>query len=324
MTPHASPPLACAAAAEPLTARGVAGIHAAIVTPLRADLSVDADVLAAQLRRLGEVPGMRGVMCNGHAGENALTSRADKARVVAICRDAMPQGGLVIAGVNAEASHAAARQAEDAAAAGADAVMVFAPNGFALGQDRQMALTHHRIIAEATDLPLLLFQGAAGAGAYAYTADVLRDLIALPQVIGIKEGSWDSAAYEATRRLIKAERPELAVMASGDEHLLTCFILGSEGSVVSLAALIPEPIIALDRAVRARDHDAARAAHEVIYPLARAIYGRKPGNLATARLKTCMMLAGLLPDDRVHPPFGPLDQSERDALCDAMRVAGVL
>ncbi len=308
----------------PLTAETVAGIHSAIVTPLRADLSVDEAALADQVARMMAVPGMRGVMCNGHAGENALTSRADKARIVAVCREAMAGRGVLIAGVNAEASHAAARQAEDAAGAGAEAIMVFGPNGFALGQDTRMALTHHRIIGAATGLPMLLFQGAVGAGAYAYTPDVLRALLDLPQVIAIKEGSWDSAAYEATRRLAKAQRPEVAVMASGDEHLWSCFIFGSEGSIVSLAALVPEPIVALDRAVRDSDTAAARAAHEVIYPLARAIYGRKPGNLATARLKTCMMLAGLLPDDRVYPPYGPLDEDERNTLSAAMRAAGVL
>jgi len=308
----------------PLDAETVAGIHAAIVTPLRADLSVDEDALAAQVARMVAVPGMRGILCNGHAGENTLTARADKARIVAVCRAAMGGQGVLIAGVNAEASHAAARQAEDAAAAGADAIMVFGPNGFALGQNATMALTHHTIIAEATDLPLMLFQGAVSSGAYAYMPDVLRGLLDIPRVIAIKEGSWDSAAYEATRRLAKAHRPEVAVMASGDEHLWSSFIFGSEGSVVSLAALVPEPIIALDRAVRANDIAAARAAHEVIYPLARAIYGRKPGNLATARLKTCMMLAGMLPDDRVYPPYGPLDQDERNTLLAALRVAGVL
>ena len=312
----------------PLTAETVAGIHAAIVTPFRADWTVDEAALSAQVARLVAVPGLRGVMCNGHAGENTLTSRADKARVVAACRAAIDGAGdgraVLIAGVNAEASHEAARQAEDAAKAGADAIMVFGPNGFALGQDARMALTHHRIVAEATGLPLMLFQGAAASGAYAYTPEALAALLDLPQVIGIKEGSWETAAYEATRRLVKARRPEVAVMASGDEHLWSCFIFGSEGSVVSLAALVPEAIVALDRAVRDNDPAAARAAHEVIYPLARAIYGRKPGNLATARLKTCMQIAGLLPDDRVIPPYGPLDAAERNTLTAALRAAGVL
>lgn len=310
--------------AAPVTAHTAAGIYAAVVTPLRPGLDVDEATLAAQVARMMAVPGMRGVMCNGHAGENTLTSRSDKARIVAVCRDAMAGQGVLIAGVNAEASHAAARQAEDAAAAGADAIMVFGPNGFALGQNATMAVTHHRIIADATDLPLMLFQGAVSSGVYAYTPDVLHALLDVPQVIAIKEGSWDSAAYEATRRLAKAHRPDVAVMASGDEHLWSSFIFGSEGSVVSLAALAPEPIIALDAAVRANDVAAARVAHDVIYPLARAIYGRKPGNLATARLKTCMMLAGLLPDDTVYPPYGPLDQDERDTLLAALRVAGVL
>ena len=82
----------------------------------------------------------------------------------------------------------------------------------------------------------------------------------------------------------------MAVLASGDEHLLPCFVLGSEGSQVSLAVIVPEAIVALDAAVRDGDLAAAQAAHEIIYPLAKAIYGTAPRGLATARLKACFVL----------------------------------
>ena len=72
-----------------------------------------------------------------------------------------------------------------------------------------------------------------------------------------------------TRRL----RPDVAVCASGDEHLLACMVHGSDGSLVSLADIMPDEIIALDAAVRANDLLAARALHEMLEPLAEAIYG---------------------------------------------------
>lgn len=306
-----------------LTAETVAGIHAAVVCPLTPDFAVDERALAAMLDRLATTPGIAGVMVNGHAGENVAMRREDKRRVLACAAEALDGRCVLIAGVNAENSLEAAAQARDAAEAGADTVMVFGPNGWALGQPTGTAYAHHARIADATDLPIMLFQASVKAGAMAYDPDTLATLVAMPPVIGIKEGSWDSAAYEATRRLVKRQRPEVAVMASGDEHLWSSFIFGSEGSVVSLATLTPEPIVALDAAVRAGDHQAAAAAHAVIYPLARAIYGRAPGSLATARLKTAMRLAGQLACDATLPPVGPLDAIEIAALVAAMREAGL-
>ena len=308
---------------RPITAETVKGIHAAVVCPLTPDFAVDEAALAAMLDRLMRVPGIAGVMVNGHAGENVAMGREDKRRVVAVAAEAMAGRGVLIAGINAENSLEAAAQARDAEAEGAEVAMVFGPNGGALGQPKGAAVTHHRIVGEATGLPLMLFQASVRAGAMAYAPDVLAELVAMPAVIGIKEGSWDSAAYDATRRLAKGLRPEVAVMASGDEHLWASFIFGSEGSVVSLATLIPEPIVALDRAVKAGDGAAAAAAHAVIYPLAKAIYGRAPGSLATARLKTAMRLAGQLGCDACLPPVGPIGADEVAALAAALRDAGV-
>ncbi len=157
----------------------------------------------------------------------------------------------------------------------------------------------------------------------AYSSDVIEELVSLPRVVAIQEGSWEVAAYEANRRLVKRVAPSVAVMASGDEHLLTSFVLGSEGSIVSLAIVVPEIIVALDEAVRRGDLEAARQAHEVIYPLAKAIYGTPPANYANARLKTCLKLLGRLDCDAVRPPVGPLSEAEITRLRQALVVAGI-
>ena len=131
------------------------------------------------------------------------------------------------------------------------------------------------------------------------------------------------ARYEANRRLVQQSAPHVAVMASGDEHLLTSFVLGTEGSIVSLAALIPEVVVALYEAVQSGELKTAQAAHEIVYPLARAIYGRDPASHATARLKTCLKLIGVLESDRVRPPLGKLDIDEVKALQKALDQAGL-
>jgi 4-hydroxy-tetrahydrodipicolinate synthase len=114
------------------------------------------------------------------------------------------------------------------------------------------------------------------------------------------------------------------MMASGDEHLLSCFVLGSAGSIVSLAAIMPAEIVALERAVLDGDMAAAGALHARIQPLANVIYGLAPGGHATARLKACMALLGRWPDGATRPPITGITAAETDALRAALIGAGLL
>jgi 4-hydroxy-tetrahydrodipicolinate synthase len=287
-----------------------------------ATYAIDETALADHVRSVTAHDGIVGVLANGHAGENYFLSRAEKRQVLEITRGVIQGDRLVVAGINAENSLDAAKEARDAELAGADIVMVFPPNSWALSQDQHMACNHHRYIAEATDLPLMLFQGSVKAGRIAYTQEVLEALVSLPNVVGIKEGSWETSAYEANRRIIKEVAPHVAVMASGDEHLLSTFILGSDGSLVSLAIVIPETIVALDLAVKAGDLVAARRCHETIYPLAKAIYGT-PGGHVPARLKACLRLLGRLQVDHVRPPMERVRAEEEEILRTALARAGL-
>lgn len=298
------------------------GIYVSTLTPFRDDGRIDEEVLAAHFRRYAGVPGIAGVLCNGHAGENFLLTREERRRVTEIAAAVLGRTHLIVSGVVAEATEEAAAHARDAAEAGADCVLVFPPFSWALSQDDRMAVTHHRGIGEACGIPMMLYQ-AGVASALAYRPDVLAELVTIPNVVGIKEGSWESNAYDRNRRLVKSVAPRVAVMASGDEHLLSCFVVGSEGSLVSLAVLMPDEIVALDRAVRRGDLAAAQALHRRIQPLANAIYGTAPAGLATARLKACMALTGEWRNGAARPPITPLPEAELARLRAALLAAGV-
>jgi len=301
------------------------GIYPSTVLPMRPDFAPDWDAYASHTAACGLHPGVAGVLCNGHAGENFVLSAGEKRRAVAETVRVAGASRIVVAGVNAEGSLDAAREAADAADAGADALMVFAPNGFALSQDGDMAWRHHRIIADAVPgVPLFLFQAHHGAGRMAYAPDVLDRLLDLPAVAGIKEGGWEVNRYDALRRRVRARRPGVAVMASGDEHLMACMAHGSDGSMVSLADIVPGDILALDAAVRRSDLAAARAAHDRIEPLADAIYGQPPPGRATARIKWCLHALGCVPCAAVRPPVGPVDGAEAAMLRAALAGLGAV
>jgi 4-hydroxy-tetrahydrodipicolinate synthase len=299
------------------------GIYVATLTPFQADGRIDETALAAHFRKFAAVPGIVGVLCNGHAGENFLLSREERRRVTAIAAETIGRTHIVVSGILCEATREAAEHAQDARAAGAHCALVFPPFSWALSQDGRMAVTHHRIIGEACGMPMMLYQ-AGVSSALAYRPEVLAQLVQLPHVVGIKEGSWESNAYDRNRRLVRSVAPHVAVMASGDEHLLSCFVVGSDGSLVSLAVLMPAEIVALDQAVRAGDLAAARRLHHRIQPLANAIYGTAPAGLATARLKACMVLTGEWQNGAARAPITELASGELERLSAALIEAGVI
>jgi len=298
------------------------GIHAATLVPMRADFSVDENALGDHIARVSAVRGINGLLVNGHAGENFVLSLAEKRRVVEIARAVAPPHCLIVSGVNHESSLEAAREASELETAGADGLLVFPPNSWALGHSDDCTLLHHRTIADATGLPLMIYGAPVGAGAMAYSPTVLARLVEDPRFEAIKDGSWEVAAYEENLRLIRRLRPDFAVLGSGDEHLLTSYIIGSVGSQVSLAAIVPELVVALWEAAEAGDWATARAVHEKLYPLSVAIYRDLPGGRATARLKTCLALLGHLDTDILRPPQPVCGPQERETLALALEAAG--
>ncbi len=299
------------------------GMHAATIVPMTPDFRIDETALAAHIAEVAGTPGIHGLLVNGHAGENFVLSSEEKRRVVAIAREVSPRGCVICSGVNAESSLLLAEDARQAEAAGADVLLVFPPNSFALSHDPETALIHQRHVLGATSLPLLLYGAPVGAGAMAYDAATLAALAADPRVVGIKDGSWEVAAYEANRRLLLAARPDFMVMGSGDEHLLTSYLIGSAGSQVSLAAVAPQLCADFYAAASRADWTTARHLHDLIYPLSVAIYRNAPGGRATARLKACLTLLGKLEAPVVRPPQPPVSRIEHESLRAALLAAGL-
>jgi 4-hydroxy-tetrahydrodipicolinate synthase len=299
------------------------GIHAATVVPMTADFRIDEAALERHVAVVAGTPGIRGLLVNGHAGENFLLSPPEKRRVVEISRATAPSSCLVCSGVNAESSLEAAREAKAAEVAGADVLLVFPPNSWALDHDEACVDIHHAHVRDATSLPLLIYGAPVGAGRMAYPAATLERLAAEPRIVGVKEGSWEVAAYEASRRLFKGLRPDFVVLGSGDEHLLASYMVGSEGSQVSLAAIAPELVVELHSRAEAEDWAGAREVHERIYPLAAAIYRDPPGGRATARLKACLVLLGRQASGVVRPPQPTASAAEIRSLARALAAAGL-
>ncbi len=298
------------------------GVFASAICPMTSSQDVAEDCLARHVASLAAISGVAGLLINGHAGENAFLDRSQARRVLEVARAAAPST-MIVAGINAEASRSAISLAENAEAAGADGLLVFPPYSWSQGSDAEMVVYHHRAIEDSTSLPIVLFQSSVRSGGMVYTQTMLHSLVESRRIVAVKEGSWETSAYEATRDAVKALRPDIAVLASGDEHLFPCFVLGSEGTMVSLAAIVPELIVALDQAVRDRDIDRALECHQRITPLSRAVYRAGPVGKVAARIKTCLAMLGRISNSAWVSPTGPLSADEVEALRHGLVAAGL-
>ncbi len=165
------------------------GIHAATIVPMNADFSIDQPALAAHISAVASVPGINGLLVNGHAGENFMLSLAEKLCVVEIAREHSPKDCLIVSGVNHEASLEAAREAAALERAGVDGLLVFPPNSWALMHADACVTEHHQRIRDATTVPLMLYGAPVSAGVMAYSQPVLEQLLADGRYVAIKEGS---------------------------------------------------------------------------------------------------------------------------------------
>ncbi len=294
------------------------GVFASTPCPMTPDLSVDQGSLRRMLTHLAEQPGIEGFLINGHAGENVTMSPADQLEVARIAMETVGDRCRIMAGVNVAGDDAAAAHAAALQRLGIHSLLVFPPTNASGISDTETAVAHHRAIIDATDVPVLLFQAAIHTADLAYSPETLAALVQLPRVVGIKEGSWEVATYEANRRLVKSVAPHVAVMGSGDEHLFTSACVGSEGAIVSLASVTPEPIVRMLAAVDAGDLAAARFWHDRIYPIALAIYEDPLSNRTTAKLKACLLAQGLIDHDDLLPPAFVATAEERQRLAVAL------
>ncbi|QHC35624.1 dihydrodipicolinate synthase family protein [Komagataeibacter xylinus] len=297
------------------------GIYAATLLPLDASGAIEPDRLAEHLRSCTAPDGIVGVLCNGHAGEVHLLTRAERRQVVEIASATIGASRIIVSGVLSESLDEAVAHARDAQDAGADAILVFPPFSWSVAQDAAVIVAHHEALARAVDIPVVLYQSSVGSGGMAYSAAILERLVRIPGVVAVKEGSWESATYDRNLRLVQRVAPQVEVMASGDEHLLPCFAIGTTGSMVSLAAVIPQAIVRLKASIDSGDIEQARVINEHIQPLANLIYGCAPGSRASLRLKACLVHLGVWPSARTRREAEVLSPEENRVLGAALEKA---
>ena len=298
------------------------GIYAANIVPLKSDKSIDRENLIKHVKEISNVKGIRGLLVNGHAGENFTLSADEQIEVLNVIKESIKNDSLIISGVNFEDPEKGALVAKEMLDHGANAILIFPPFSWSQGISSKMIYEHHKIISDAVDGPIFIYQSSINSGHLSYNIETLGELMKIKNIIGIKEGSWNTKSYIENYKFLKNINHKFLVMASGDEHIYPCFEYASDGSQVSLAAIVPEKIVELITNIENKNFDLARNLDKTLLILAKNIYGKYPPSFATARIKYCLKVLKKIPNDTMRSSI-ILDYNEKKQLEHSLKLIGI-
>jgi 4-hydroxy-tetrahydrodipicolinate synthase len=300
-----------------------AGSIPAALLPFFDDFSIDEDAFIAHLRDLAGTAGVTAITVNGHASEVASCNFDEQVRVLAVAAAAVGEKVPLVSGVYTESTLEAKRLARMAEAGGASAILVFPPALFAFGQRDDMVLGHFSHIADATSLPIIVFQYPMGGG-QGYRLELLHRLCDLvPSIVAIKDWCADAQLHERHVRTLKARPRPVSVLSTHSAWLLSSLVLGCDGLLSGAGSVIASLQAELLDACRHDDLARARAVHERIHPLSEVFY-TAPWVDMHNRMKEALVMLGRLPRAVVRPPLMPLPAQEKARIRDALVAAGLL
>ena len=206
---------------------------------------------------------------------------------------------------------------------GASALLVFPSGIFNFGQRPEMALEHFRRIADASDLPLIVFQYPLAGGQGYPLATLLKVIEAVPTVRAIKDWSANPQLHERQIRELQSRTPPVTVLTTHSAWLMSSLALGCNGLLSGSGSVIADLQAQLWRAVQANDLAQARRLNDRIWPTAEVFYA-EPWVDMHNRMKEALVLLGKLPRATVRPPLAKLSDVEIERIRAALVAAGLL
>lgn len=300
-----------------------AGVIPATLLAFHEDMSIDE---AETRRHLSHVAGTRGVTAitvNGHASEVHACNFEEQKRVLAASLAEIGDRLPLICGVYADGSIEAARIAKMAAAEGASALLVFPPNSMSMGGQLrpEMALTHLKHVADASDLPIILFQYHVSTSLN-YPFDTLMQLVdKVPAIRAVKDWSDPILHERLTRTLQSLPRP-VNVLSTQSSWLMASLTMGANGLLSGAGSVVADLQVALFDAVRAKDLAKAQRINDRLYPMQQVFYA-PPFLDMHNRMKECLVMLGRMKRAVVRPPLMKLSDAEIARLRSALTAAEI-
>jgi 4-hydroxy-2-oxoglutarate aldolase len=286
----------------------LSGVFAPIPTPFDDQDSIDTHRLRAALARWTARP-ITGFIVLGSNGEAVLMDDFEADRVIVAAREAVPADRPFIVGTGRESTQAAIRAAKRAAEHGADAVLVRTPGFFKAQMTTDAFVRHYTAVADASPVPVLLYNFTALTGVNLLPAAVSR-LATHPNIVGMKESGGDVAQIAD---LVSGTPDSFVVLAGTTSTFYAALCVGAVGGVLAPACVVPDACMRLFELARAGRHAESVQLQRDLMPLARllgASYG-VPGLKAALNLMGCDV--GL-----PRPPLAPVPDAALVALREAI------
>ena len=299
------------------------GVIPAVLLPFDNDLAIDEASFRAHLRDVAATEGLSAITLNAHSTEVASCTFDEQRRVLDIAQDEIGDKLPIVNGVWADGSLEAARIARIAEQGGASALLVFPPAPFTLGQSSAMALAHFKRIADATDLPLIVFQYPLATG-QGYPKDTLLKLCEeVPSIRAIKDWIGNVPHHEWHIRTLQSLARPVNVLTTHSAWLFSSLVLGCNGLLSGSGSVISDLQARLFRAVQDNDLAEAKTLNDRIEPLMRVFYADPFVDMHN-RMKEALVLLGKLPRAVVRPPLVKIQPAEIAAIRAALIQSGLL
>ena len=288
------------------------GCGTALVTPFGADGAVDEKALVRLVNRQIE-SGINFLIPCGTTGEASTLTEAEWLRVIELTVETAAGRVPVFGGcTHNSTSEAVARTKKLSQVRGLTGVLTANPYYNKPGQEGQYQ--HFRAIAEAAELPVLLYNIPGRTGANLEPATVLR-LAEIKNVVGVKESSGNLG--QITDLVTRV--PEGFKVFAGDDGLaLPIIAVGGAGLVSVASNLIPREMSQMVGAALRGDWNGARAVNKKFFRLMQAHFWEP----SPAPVKATMKMLGLL-EENLRLPMVPVTDATRERLRVVMKDSGM-
>ncbi|MEJ3403410.1 4-hydroxy-tetrahydrodipicolinate synthase [Rathayibacter sp. YIM 133350] len=266
----------------------------ALVTPFTADGEVDWPGVEKHIDSV-ITAGADGIVVTGTTGETSTLTDAEKLRLVEVGKSVADGRAKIITGGGSNETAHAIQLAQQSEKAGADGNMIVTP--YYNKPTQAGILTHFRMIADATDLPVLLYDIPGRTGVPIRYETLVR-LAKHPNILAVKDAKGDFS--EVSRVL---NQTDLMYFSGDDANVLPHLAIGATGLVGVTANIAPTPYRTIVDAVNRGDLATATDAHKRLEPLVRAVMTHVPG---TVSAKYILHGLGRIASPRVRLPLvGP-------------------
>ncbi|GGF35838.1 4-hydroxy-tetrahydrodipicolinate synthase [Microbacterium sorbitolivorans] len=266
----------------------------ALVTPMTADGEVDWD---ATERLMDDVitSGADGIVVTGTTGETSTLTDAEKLKLVEVGKSVASGRAKIITGGGSNETAHAIDLYKKSEKAGADGIMVVTP--YYNKPTQAGILTHFRLIADSTDLPVIAYDIPGRTGVPIKYETFLR-LAKHPNIVAVKDAKGD---FSEVSRVMN--QTDLIYFSGDDANALPALSIGASGLIGVTANIAAGPYRTIVDAVNRGDLATATEQHKKLEPLVRAVMTHVPGTVST---KYILHGLGRISSPRVRLPLvGP-------------------